>query len=538
MPGSINLYSIPPLISMLFLFSLGIASLVSGRKELMWRIFATFCFLLMASAAFAFFITFADDRRVIMRHFRFGPFFAILSLLFSNYYAYILTRRSDPDYRSTIRIFGRDVSARVLFNVMVPVYAVLLTMLFSKKMVTADVRMLDSGEIRVTHAAFMYIVMVVFLMGMSKGFYFLFRALRRSTDHNFRQFLKLNIAAFQIIYIPILLFLFILPLFGLQTQGLIFFAFPIAVMVFYVGIIRYQFAQVDELNVSLEHKVEERTQELSEKNDALEEALQQIKAVQGQLVMQEKMASLGNLVAGVAHEMNNPVGAIYSSADTANRGLHRIKSLLQNSQTFDKPDHDGSQLLRSFELLEDNNKVIVEASKRIARIVQSLKTFARLDEALFQKTDIHENIDTTLTLMNHELKDKATVIREYGGIPLIQCYPNELNQVFINLLMNSVQAIEKKGTIKIVTWTDEEQVYMRISDTGKGIASENLSRIFEPGFTSQGNIGKGLGLSTVYNIIQKHNGEIKVESEIGKGTQFTIALPIIQTNASDELTHH
>jgi signal transduction histidine kinase len=124
------------------------------------------------------------------------------------------------------------------------------------------------------------------------------------------------------------------------------------------------------------------------------------------------------------------------------------------------------------------------------------------------------------------LRDKATVIKKYGDIPRIQCYPNELNQVFMNLLMNAAQAMEKKGTIKTTTWADEEQVYVSISDTGKGIAAENLSKIFEPGFTSQGNISKGLGLSIVYNIIQKHHGGIKVESEVGKGTEFTIALPI------------
>ncbi|MFC1717743.1 sensor histidine kinase [Candidatus Poribacteria bacterium] len=528
MTGSMSLYSIPPLISMLFLFSLGVASLVSGRKELMWRTFAAFCFLLMASAAVAFIITLSDDRRVVMRHFRFGPFFAILSLLFSNYYAYILTRRSDPDYRTTIRILGRDVSARTFFNTMVPVYAVLLAILFAKKMVTANVRMLDSGEIRVTHAAFMYIIMVVFLGGVIKGFYFLSRALRRSTDRNFRKFLKLNIAAFEMIYIPILLFLFILPLFGLRTHGLIFFAFPIAVMIFYIAIIRYQFDQVDELNTSLEHKVEERTQELSEKNEALEEALQQIQTVQNQLIMKEKMASLGNLVAGVAHEMNNPVGAIHSSADSANRGLKQIRNLLQDSQNVDAPKHNGGRLQRSLELLEGSNRVIVKASERIAKIVQSLKTFARLDEALFQKVDVHENIDTTLTLMDHELKDKATVIKEYGGVPPIQCYPNELNQMFMNLFMNSAQAIEDRGTIKIATSADEEQIYVSISDTGKGIAPEDLNKIFDPGFTSQKTVGKGLGLPIVYNIVQKHNGSIDIESEVGRGTEFTVALPINQ----------
>ena len=280
---------------------------------------------------------------------------------------------------------------------------------------------------------------------------------------------------------------------------------------------------------NLEQLVDERTEELREKNEALEQTLEQLRATQHQLVMREKMASLGNLVAGVAHEMNNPIGAIHSSADVATRGLRKIKSLLQNNQNLDQPNYDDRQLQRSLNLLEGNNQVITTASDRIAKIVQSLRAFARLDEAAFQKADLHENVDATLTLLHHELRDKAEVIKEYGEIPHIHCYPSELNQVWMNLLRNAVQAIEQEGTIKIVTSADETQVYVCISDTGKGIPPENLPKIFDPGFTTQGGgVGVGLGLSIVYNIIQKHNGDIKVESEIGKGTEFIIILPIEQ----------
>ena len=129
--------------------------------------------------------------------------------------------------------------------------------------------------------------------------------------------------------------------------------------------------------------------------------------------------------------------------------------------------------------------------------------------------------------MYHELRGKATVIEEYGDIPRIRGYPSELNQAFMSLLRNAVQAIEQQGTITIATHVDKTQVYMKISDTGKGIPPDDLPRIFDPGFTTH-NVGthKGLGLSIVYNIVQKHHGEIKVDSEVGKGTEFTIALPI------------
>ena len=307
--------------------------------------------------------------------------------------------------------------------------------------------------------------------------------------------------------------------------------FPWGVFAFIVGlgyIIEYRFAeahsQLEEYSLTLEQKVEERTQELRE--------------AQSQMVMQAKMASLGDLVAGVAHEMNNPIGVIHSTADTANRGIQRLKDIFQNiskqirllnlsDQKLNEINRDEERLQQSFNLLERNHEVITTASDRVANIVVSLRSFARLDEALFQQVDLHKNIDTTLTLIQHELRDKVTVTKEYGEIPLIHCYPNELNQVFMNLLRNAAQAIEQQGTITIAICADENQVYIRISDTGKGIPPEDLPKIYDPGFTTQsGGVGKGLGLSIVYNIVQKHHGNIEVKSGVGKGTEVIVALPI------------
>jgi signal transduction histidine kinase len=292
----------------------------------------------------------------------------------------------------------------------------------------------------------------------------------------------------------------------------------------------------DQVISELEERVRERTKELTEKNAELEQALRQLKEAQSHIVMQEKMASLGNLVAGVAHEMNNPVGVIHSAADIASRGIHKIKNLIEN-MAFAGPepghtDQSGQserQLQQWFRLMEANHEAITTASDRVAMIVQSLRVFARLDEALFQKVDLHESIDTTLTLLYHELIDKVTVIKEYGDIPQILCYPSELNQMFMNLLRNAAQAIDQHGTITIATYADETEVYVRISDTGKGIPPEDLSKIFDPGFTTQGvGVGTGFGLSIVYNIVQKHHGDINIDSEVGEGTEVTIALPIEQ----------
>ncbi|MFC1717060.1 ATP-binding protein [Candidatus Poribacteria bacterium] len=297
-------------------------------------------------------------------------------------------------------------------------------------------------------------------------------------------------------------------------------------------ILEHRFAeahrQLEEYSLTLEQKVEERTQELRE--------------AQSQMVMQSKMASLGDLVAGVAHEMNNPIGVIHSTADTANRGIRKLRNIFQkvlervrllnlSDQNLGEFSHDEEQLQQSLSLLERNHEVISTASDRVANIVGSLRSFASLDEALFQQVDIHKNIDTTLTLIHHELVDKVEVTKEYGEIPQIQCYPNELNQAFMNLLRNAAQAIEESGNITIATYADEAQLYIKISDTGRGISSENLPKIYDPGFTTQSEgVGKGLGLSIVYNIIQKHRGSIEVNSEIGAGTQVLVALPIEQTS--------
>ena len=275
-------------------------------------------------------------------------------------------------------------------------------------------------------------------------------------------------------------------------------------------------AKSEELKVSNE-KLEEYSQTLEQK---VEERTQQLRETQDQLIMQEKMASLGNLVAGVAHEMNNPIGAIHSSSDVANRGIRKLKELLQ----INPSEYRERGVQQSLSILEANHRVIAMASKRVAKIVESLRAFSRLDEATFQEVDLHKSIDTALNLLQHELRDKVAVIKNYGEPPRIRGYASELNQVFMNLLMNAVQAIEDHGTIKITTSADESQITVRISDTGKGIPSEHLSRIFDPGFTSR-DVGIGLGLSIVYKTIKKHQGDVKVESEVGKGTEITITLP-------------
>ena len=265
---------------------------------------------------------------------------------------------------------------------------------------------------------------------------------------------------------------------------------------------------------------------LKQKNDELQQTLLKLKETQQELVMQSKMASLGSLVAGVAHEVNNPIGAVNSSADVSTRCIDRLCQLLETDQTLDElKNNDQFRQLLSF--LRENNQIMVAAGDRITKVVRSLKNFARLDEAELQEANLHDGLESTLSLVHHEIENRATVIREYGEVPPVFCYPRQLNQVFMNLFVNAAQAIEEDGVIRIKTFSDGTCAYVKITDTGKGIPPENLSKIFDPGFTTKGvRVGTGLGLSISYNIIQKHKGEIRVESQVGRGTEFTLKLPI------------
>ena len=239
----------------------------------------------------------------------------------------------------------------------------------------------------------------------------------------------------------------------------------------------------------------------------LKSAMKELKETQIQLINSEKMASLGQLVAGVAHEINTPVASIKS-----NNGI--VAKLLGSIDDADLK-----------EMLSDINEIDKEAVNRISNIVTSLKKFVRLDEAELQEADINKELDLTLELIRHETKNRIEIVRNYGEIPAIKCFPNMLNQVFTNILINACQAIEGKGKIIITTEYKNKKLVVKIKDTGKGIPQNQLSKIFSAGFTTKGvGVGTGLGLAICTKIIEKHKGEITVNSEIGKGSEFVITI--------------
>ena len=271
--------------------------------------------------------------------------------------------------------------------------------------------------------------------------------------------------------------------------------------------------------------------ELEITNQQLEQAYSDLKDTQSQLVQSEKMASLGTLVAGVAHEINTPVGAISSMHNTLIRAIEKLKT--HHDEICEKIPEFHGETEKLYKIITDSNRVISSGAERVTNIVRRLRSFARLDEAELKQVDIHEGIEDTLTIVHHELKHKAEVERDFGDIPEIACFPSQLNQVFLNILINGVQAIKDKGKITISTFLKDQKVHIKFTDTGVGIPKESLKKVFDPGFTTKGvGVGTGLGLSICYQIVKDHRGEINVESEVGKGTSFTIIIP---TNLDDIL---
>lgn len=240
----------------------------------------------------------------------------------------------------------------------------------------------------------------------------------------------------------------------------------------------------------------------------LQNALKELKDTQVQLINSEKMASLGQLIAGVAHEINTPLASINSNNSIIAKFINKIE---------DK---------EIAETLKEINKLDKEAVTRISNMVKSLKKFVRLDEAELQDTDINKELDLTLDLMRHETKNRIEIVKNYSKLPLIKCYPNMLNQVFMNILINACQSIEKSGKITITTEFKNSLLTVKIKDNGKGIEPDKIDKIFTAGYTTKGvGAGTGLGLAISEKIIQKHNGKITVKSKLRYGSEFTITIP-------------
>lgn len=307
-------------------------------------------------------------------------------------------------------------------------------------------------------------------------------------------------------------------------------------------------ASLREANLKLDAELSERKRQertLQENFEHLRALNSQLEDAQNQLLQSERMASIGQLAAGVAHEINNPIGFVSSNLGTLKEYIDDLLGIIQAYEKADplladQPEINSviAALKKRADLgfLRQDIGVLLGESRqgieRVTKIVQNLKDFSRIDSADWAAVNLEDGLDSTLDILANEIKGKADIVKEYGGLPRVECLGSQLNQVFVILLGNAAQAIETHGTISIRTGTAEANAWIEIADTGKGISPENIKRIFDPFFTTKAvGQGTGLGLSLAYSIIQKHHGKLEVVSDVGVGTRFRIEIPCVQPNA-------
>ena len=301
------------------------------------------------------------------------------------------------------------------------------------------------------------------------------------------------------------------------------------------------FQTIEELSRGLEDKVRVRTEQLHTAHEDLQAAYRELQATQMQLIQREKMASVGQLVAGVAHELNNPIGFVYSNVTTLEDFVRRLRGMLEvyrgvalpeAEQARVQAEWDARKIDYALKYLDSMILGIKEGAERARKIVRDLRVFARSQDDVWQSVDLHEELESSLTLINHLLKDRVTVERKFGELPPVECIRSQIDQVFLNLLANAAQAIPGPGAITLKTRREDGVAVVSIADSGPGIPPEISGRIFDPFFTTKPvGEGTGLGLSISYEIVKKHGGDIVAESPSRGGAVFTVRIPVRRTPA-------
>lgn len=311
---------------------------------------------------------------------------------------------------------------------------------------------------------------------------------------------------------------------------------------------------VREQNIILEQNVLERTKELKRSNENLQQTLTELKEAEAQLVESEKMASLGQLTAGIAHEINNPINFVTSNVGPLKRDITALQEMIQQIEAIGMQNISSDEKKKMIEDIKNdldydymNTEIdyllngIKEGANRTSEIVKGLRVFSRLDEDDVKLADINECLDSTIVIANNMMDGKIAVEKHYGNLPLVECYPGKLNQVFLNVLTNAIHSIQERwkgehnGKLTITTTSDEYDVHISIKDNGMGMTEETKKKLFEPFFTTKDvGVGTGLGLSITWNTIKKHSGQIKVNSELGDGAEFIFTIPVKYTEPQND----
>lgn len=514
-----NILFIPMLISGILCSVLSVITWLFRRREKINTVFSFFT-LTLAIDCFAFFLWFqfghVEDIKVWMRFTFTAGFLVPLALIFF-FFAF-----TGYDNRLDAKVLGIQVRHFRVFAIVFVIACMMLAQ-FTDLLIKASENPQHIGDVAfgvIGNFMFpLYACIFVYLFTMA------FKSYRVTEDVPQKRFILLltvgTLVWLLFGYVGALIF----PTTHDEWQAITYVGTGVMAVFYFVAIVNYQSDKVHELNVNLEHKVEDRTQELQLKNEELEETLDQLKQMQNQVIVQEKMATLGQLVAGLTHEINTPVGAIRSMNDTKSKAAMKLLDALKiKVPDIEDIDRDVQKVMK---VISQADQLIVQGTDRLREIANNLKNFSRLDEAETMRADIHEGIESVLSLIQHDLLQDIEVVRDYGDVPPFVCQPSKLNQLFLNVLKNAGQAIDGQGTICIATRLEDSAVQVRISDTGRGIAVEDLDSIFDPKFTTRGAVVRArLGLSICHQIVQDHHGQISVESAVGEGTAFTIVLPM------------
>ena len=513
-----NIYYVPMLISGILCTLLSVVTWLFRRRENINRVFSFFT-LTLAMDSFAYFVWFQFGsienidtwmRLTFTAGFLVPAGLILFFISFTGYY-----KKMDS------RVLGMKARYFRVSSLLI-VFACILFAQFTNLLIRVSETPKDIWDVEFGPVG-------IFMLPLFAGIFFYLYVMAfkgyRSTDNKPQKRFILLLAGGTAVWVLLgyggaLLF----PMTSEAWNSISYLGTAIMAIFFFVALVNYQSDKVHELNLNLERKVEDRTLELKKKNSELNDTLNKLTQMQKQIIIQEKMATLGQLVAGLAHEINTPLSAIRSMNDTKSKAAMKLQTALENiAPVSTGKDHEIKKVM---EIILKADRLIDEGTERLHEVIKNLKNYARLDEAEVTKADIHEGLDSVLALIRHDLLTNIEVVREYGEIPPFVCHVRKLNQVFLNILKNACQAIKEKGRITITTSLKNNLVHVAIRDTGKGIKQDELKSIFDPSFTTKSSVVRtSLGLSICYQIIQEHHGKISVESQPGKGSVFTVILP-------------
>ena len=500
-----NIYSVPMLISGILCALLSVITWLFRRRENINRVFSFFT-LALAIDSFAYFMWFQfgsiENIHILIKIINTVGFLIPIGLIL---FFFAFTR------------YDKEMDARIL-GIKVRHFQISAILLYSACMIlnlfTELISKIPDDPVNIWDIEDGPLVILLISLTAYICFYMIvmvFKGYRRTDNKPQKRFiLLLAFGTVAWILIGFTGVLFFSPSNALW-QSINYIGTGIVAVFYFVAIINYQSDKVYDLNLNLEKKVEDRTREL--------------KQMQKQIVVQEKMASLGQLVAGLTHEFNTPIGAIRSMNNTKSKAFLKLQAVLENiAPDSTEKDHEFKKVMG---IIVNADQLIDQGTERLNEIITNLKNFVRLDEAEATMADIHECLDSVLALIKHDLLTNIEVVCEYSEIPPFICNVRKLNQVFLNILKNACQAIDDKGRITITTSLKKEKVHIAIRDTGKGITQDDLETIFDPGFTSKNAVVRAsLGLSICYQIVHEHQGVIIVDSQPGKGSVFTVVLPM------------